>query len=78
MFHMRPGWLGRPVYRFDPDDFVEVGDYVLVTVRQSARMKESDARVDTTIWHVWRLGDGKVLEAWTFDVKEEALSAVGL
>ena len=96
-FHMRPGWPGRPLYRFDempqawadldntyteyslvPERFAAVEDYVLVTLRQSARMRGSDARVESTIWHVWRLGNGKALEAWTFDDEQDALEAVGL
>jgi predicted SnoaL-like aldol condensation-catalyzing enzyme len=96
-FHMRRGWPGRPVYRFDemtqiwadldetysefrlaPEDYAAVGDYVLVTIRQSARMRGSDSRVESTIWHVWRITDGLVREAWTFDSEKDALEAAGL
>ena len=97
LFHMRPGWPGRPVYRFDeltqiwadldetysefrlfPEDFAAVGDYVVATIRQSARVRGSNARVKATIWHVWHVADGLVREAWTFDSEEDALKAAGL
>ena len=65
-------------FRLVPEDFAAVGDYVVVTIRQSARMRGSDARVESTIWHVWRIADGLAREAWTFDSEKDALEAAGL
>jgi ketosteroid isomerase-like protein len=62
-------------YSLVPEDFAEVGEYVIVTIRVSARMKASDARIDSTIYHVWHIRDGKIREAWTFTTKSEALEA---
>jgi hypothetical protein len=65
-------------FRLVPEDYAAVGDYVVVTIRQSARMRGSDARVESTIWHVWRITGGVVQEAWTFDSEEDALKAAGV
>ncbi|MDX6674467.1 MAG: SnoaL-like polyketide cyclase [Solirubrobacteraceae bacterium] len=60
-----------------PEDFAPVGEYVVVTVRNSARMRASDARIEATLYHVWHLRDGKAREAWTYSTRAEALEAVG-
>ncbi len=62
-------------FRLVPEDFAPIGDFVVVTIRQSARMRESDARIKATIWHVWHVADGRVREAWTFDSEKDALAA---
>ena len=61
-----------------PEDFAAVGEYVLVTVRTSARMRTSDARIEGTLYHVWHGRDGKLREARTYSTRAEALEAVGL
>ncbi len=61
-----------------PEDFTEVGEYVIVTVRNSARLRGSDERVEGTIFHVWHVPNGIGLEAWVYSDREEALEAVGL
>jgi hypothetical protein len=61
-----------------PVEFEEVADgYVLVTVKQSASLRDSDERVETTIWHLWRV-DGMPQEGWVFGDRSEALQAAGL
>ncbi len=61
-----------------PEEFAPVGDYVLVTLRQSARMRDSAARLDSPVYHVWHVQNGKPREAWAYATREEALEAVGL
>jgi hypothetical protein len=51
---------------------------VLVTLRQSAQLRGSGSRVEAVIHHLWQLDHGKVLEAWTYAERAEALDAVGL
>ena len=65
-------------YELIPEDFLDAGEFVLVTVRQSARVRGSDARIEAPLWHVWQLRDGIVHEAWAFDVEDEARDAAGL
>lgn len=64
-------------YVLAPGEFEDVDDYVVVTLHQSSRVKGSDARVESTIWHVWHITQGVAREAWTFDQRAEALAAVG-
>jgi ketosteroid isomerase-like protein len=61
-----------------PEDFAPVGEYVVVTARTSARMRASEARIDSTLFHVWHLRGGRAREAWTYGTRAEALDAVGL
>src|SRR4051812_92531 len=56
-----------------PEDFRAVGEYVMVTVRTGARIRAGDTRIDSTLYHVWHLRDGKVREAWTYTTPAEAL-----
>ena len=60
------------------EDFMPVGAYVVATIRTGTRMRGSDARIDTTSYHVWHVPDGKPREAWSYGTREEALEAVGL
>jgi hypothetical protein len=61
-----------------PEDFALLGEYVIVTVRQSARMRASDARIDGTVYHVWHVQAGKPREMWVRSDRKSALEAVGL
>jgi len=61
-----------------PQDFTAAGEYVMVTVRTSARMRAGDTRIDSTLYQVWHLRNGKVREAWTYSTEAEALEAAGL
>lgn len=63
---------------FLPEVFAPIGEYVVVTVRISARMRASDARIVGTLYHVWHMREGKALEAWTYSTRAQALGAVGL
>ncbi len=65
-------------YSLVPADFTEVNEYVVVTLEASARMKDGEARIEATLYHVWHLQDGKLREAWTYGTRGEALEAVGL
>lgn len=60
-----------------PEDFAAIGDYVVVTVGLSARMRGSDTRLESTVYHVWDVGGGKPREAWAYTHRAEALEAVG-
>ena len=57
------------------EDFTPIGDYVIATVRQSARLRGSDARIESTIYHLWHVPQGRPREAWGFSDRAEALEA---
>ncbi|MGI8462096.1 MAG: nuclear transport factor 2 family protein [Solirubrobacterales bacterium] len=61
-----------------PVAFEELGDHVVVEVRQSACLHGSDSQIDVTTWHLWRVEDGKPREAWAFGTRTEALEAAEL
>jgi hypothetical protein len=65
-------------FRLVPEEFFPAGECVIVTIKQSARLRGSDARVDSTIFHVWQIREGKPQQAWAYRSRSEALEAVGL
>jgi ketosteroid isomerase-like protein len=65
-------------FKLVPVDFADAGEYVIVTVETSARLRASEALVEGHIWHVWRLRDGIALECRVYGDRRAALDAVGL
>jgi hypothetical protein len=53
-------------------------DHVLVTLRQTARLRDSDQRLTELIYMLWHPAGGRVQETWTFTDRDEALEAGGL
>src|SRR6478672_3800963 len=41
-----------------PEDFTALGEYVLVTVRSSARVRAGDTRIEEPLFHLWQIRDG--------------------
>jgi len=63
-------------FRQEPTEVIDAGEYVIVCVHQSARMRGAVIEQDEV--HVARLRDGYVIEFREFHEKGEALKAVGL
>ena len=63
---------------FEPEEFVEAGDLVVVVLRQTARGRTSGAALEQSITHVWRIENGTPRELRVFSDHAEALEAVGL
>ena len=64
-------------YSLVPEHYETLGSYVLVTLRQAARMRGSEQRINSLVYHLWFLSDGMVQETWTFGTESEAREAVG-
>jgi ketosteroid isomerase-like protein len=64
--------------RFDPEEFVDVGDRVLVLVRMTGRGKGSGIEIDELISHLWTDGGGRAIRLQAFNDWQQALTAVGL
>ena len=64
--------------RFEPEDFIEQRECVVVPVRASATGRESGVPVDLRIAHVWELRGGRVVRWVVYGSRAEALEAVGL
>ena len=59
--------------RADPEEFIEVGDHVVVPFRLSGRARNTEIPVEYHYVHVWTLHDGKVSHLKLYGSKESAL-----
>jgi ketosteroid isomerase-like protein len=62
--------------RYEPADFIDRGDQVVVRIRQAGRGKASGATVEEEIANVWTLRGGKCVEMRVYSSQREALEAV--
>jgi ketosteroid isomerase-like protein len=61
-----------------PEEFIDAGESVFTTVHFSGRGRGSGIEVDTRLYEVWTLREGKVVRMDEFTDRAEALEAVGL
>jgi ketosteroid isomerase-like protein len=72
-------WKGEwDDYVLIPEDFADVGDRVVATVRFRARGRGSGIEVDGRLYDVFTLRDGKIVRMDQFTEQSNALEAVGL
>ena len=64
-------------FRLEPEEFIEVGDQIVVSLYQRVRGKESGAEVVGRIAHVWTLIEGVALRLRIFSDKTRALETLG-
>jgi uncharacterized protein len=66
-------------FRFEPLEFIEVGDRVVVSGRLVGKGRGSGVEVDQPIAAIWTLRDGRIVR-WEvgYAGRAEALEAVGL
>ena len=62
-------------YRIDVVEEIDLGDQVLIGLTQSGRGKASGAAVESEVWHLWTVREGKAARAQMFRAKEDALAA---
>jgi ketosteroid isomerase-like protein len=62
--------------RLEPEEFLEVGDRIVVSLHQHARGKGSGAEIVSRVAHVWTMEDGAVVQLRIFGDKEKALKAL--
>jgi ketosteroid isomerase-like protein len=60
------------------EEFLDAGDRVLVTEHHRGRGRGSGIEVDTRLYSVYTLRDGKVIRADEYGERAEALKAAGL
>ena len=65
-------------YEMLPEEFVDRGDRVVVTVRLGGRGRGSGVEIDARFYDVYTLRDGKIVRMDQFTDRSEALAAVGL
>jgi hypothetical protein len=62
--------------RLEPEEFIDAGDQIVVSLRQRVRGKGSGAEVVGRIAHVWTMRKGAALRLRIFGDKERALEAL--
>ena len=63
---------------FEPEEFIENGDQVLVLLTRRARAKGGTAEMVVRNGHLWTLREGVALSVESFPDPEKALEAAGL
>jgi ketosteroid isomerase-like protein len=64
--------------RYEPDEFIDAGPFVIVAVRAKAHGRRGGVPLDVPMFHVCELQDGKTRRFWAFLDRAEALEAAGL
>jgi ketosteroid isomerase-like protein len=64
--------------RFEPQEFIDAGEHVIVALRQTARGRVSGVTLEQSISHVWLIRDGRGIELCVYSRREQALEAAGL
>jgi uncharacterized protein len=62
-------------FQLEPEEFIEVGDQVVVVVYTAGRGKASGIRVENRIAHVWTMRDDKATRFRVYASRDEALEA---
>ncbi len=65
-------------YKLMPEEFVDMGDRVVVTVRLRGRGRGSGVEIAARFYDVYTLHDGKIVRMDQFTERSEALAAAGL
>ncbi len=63
---------------FDPQEFLDAADRLVVTVRVSGHARHSGIKIEFERSHVFTYRDGKVLQMQVYANRAEALEASGL
>jgi uncharacterized protein len=61
-----------------PEEFLEVGDRVIVVFRFQGTGRESGIPIDERLAHVWTIRDGKAVRMAVHSGRDEALRAAGV
>jgi ketosteroid isomerase-like protein len=62
----------------EPEDFIEVGDRVMVPFRFGGRARTTGIEVEFSLVHVWTVRSGKLARVDMYATKADAREAVGL
>jgi ketosteroid isomerase-like protein len=64
--------------RFEPEDFVVAGEYIVAPVRWSGRGRGGGVRIVQDVVHVWRTRAGRASELLVFSDKATAMETVAV
>jgi ketosteroid isomerase-like protein len=65
-------------YRMEVDEYLDAGDSVVVSFRESGRGKGTGLPVEQSVTGIWKLDDGKVVRVTPYLDRRQALQAAGL
>jgi ketosteroid isomerase-like protein len=65
-------------YEVAPEEFIDAGDKLVVTVRVSGRGAGSGIRIEDRLLHVWTIRNGKAVRLENYRDRTQALTAAGL
>lgn len=65
-------------FRADATEFIDRGEYVVVSLVLRGRVRGSDEEVALPETHVWKMRDRKAVEVREYRTTEQALEAAGL
>ena len=72
-------WKGEwDDYQLTPEEFVDMGDCVVATVRLRGRGRASGIEIDARFYDLYTLRDSKIVRMDQFTEQSEALEAAGL
>jgi ketosteroid isomerase-like protein len=60
-----------------PEEFIEVGENLVVPIYTAGRGRASGIRVENRVTHIWTIRNGKATRFQVFPTKEQALEALG-
>ena len=63
--------------RYEPEEFIEAGEFIVVAVRATARGRGSGVPLDIPIFQVFEVQGGKIRRLWAYRDRAEALEAAG-
>jgi ketosteroid isomerase-like protein len=69
-------YSGWKEYTAEPVEFIDVGDWVVVNMREVGIAKDSGIRIEENFAHAFKLADAKVVEWRMFGPVDEALAAI--
>ena len=64
--------------RFEPEEFIDAGDQIVVPFRLSAKGRGTGIKVEQRAIGVWTMRNGKAVSLMTYADKAKALEAAGL
>jgi ketosteroid isomerase-like protein len=76
--HITKYWSLWNDYAQTVEKTIDVGDDVLVVLRECARMRNSDAPVEREVATIWTIHDGVRVRFRAFERPADALKAVGM
>jgi ketosteroid isomerase-like protein len=64
--------------RYEPEEFMDAGGFVVVAVRVRGRRRDTRVTIDVSMYQVFEMRDGRIQRGAAYLDKDEALEAVGL